>query len=278
LKTKKDFRFLVSRLGLLILFLSLVFIKISSAQTENQDQNFEEVHDTKKLDGLLNDYNKDKNKAEANGQAIGQEKVKDAELETPAPPAPQGAESENTADELEKERLSQKENLKIKKSAEHLIDLQKHGRGDNGVLTKTNYSEDLKIALIPLQKMSEKQLSNLLASNTEGTSAAPYFKRFPTLSLFAVRLIKDKEALPSLAKIADDQERLIYFTGVMLSTILVTFLLKRFFKDDRRSFIEAFGVWLARFIMVSTLRVYIIFYFFEAELRPSLKILFKTFF
>ncbi|MDD4976862.1 MAG: hypothetical protein PHY93_21085, partial [Bacteriovorax sp.] len=138
--------------------------------------------------------------------------------------------------------------------------------------------EALKVTLGPLQKMSERELVQLLRDNTKGSSAEDYINRFPKLVVFTVRLIKDKEAIPSMARIIDDQDRLISFTGIMLTTILLAFLLKRFMKEEGRSIANALGFWFLRFLIISSLRFAIVLYFFSAELKPMIRIASKTFF
>jgi hypothetical protein len=158
-----------------------------------------------------------------------------------------------------------------------MFDLSKKKIDPKG-LKKIKYSDALRVTLEPLQKMSEAELVALLKDNTKGSSAEEYINRFPKLVVFAVRLIKDKEAIPSMARILDDQDRLISFSGIMLATILFAFFLKRFMKREGRSIGKALGLWFLRFLIISALRFGITLYFFSAELEPMFKIASKTFF
>lgn len=219
----------------------------------------EEEHDTKNLSKLLKDYNKDQEKVLKDAETIHKmeesEKIIDPdngevrELEevTKAMPAPFDA-------GLFKKKIDPKDLKKIK------------------------YSEAIKIALAPLQKMSEAELVNLLRENTKGSNSEAYIERFPKLALFTVRLIKDPVALSELARILEDQEKLIRFGAIMITTILVAILLKRFMRRSGRSILEALGFWLIRFLLMSSLRIGIITYFYASELAPTLSLAYKTFF
>ena len=257
----------------ILIFLGLLFIgpgifaqtdsndinQEKNQQNKNQDKNqIEEDHDTKNLDNLLIDYNKNKEKV-----------LKDAAKILEA--------DEN--DEVANKELGINQNNEpadkaaLKKATSTFKNII-----DPKSLKKTKYSDALRVALEPLQRMSEKELVQLLKDNTSGSKASTYIDRFPKLAIFTVRLIKDKDALPNLAKILDDQERLIRFLGIMISTILIAFLLKRLMKRKGRSVVQALSFWFLRFIIISSLRFGILIYFFSSELSPLFSITSKTFF
>jgi hypothetical protein len=232
---------------------------IQDKKIQNQ---IEEEHDTKNLDKLLIDYNKDSEKVLKDAAKIIQKDegsdVSNKEL---------GINHNGDPDEQSA----------LKKADLSMFDFNKK-KIDPKALKKIKYSQVLRVTLEPLQKMDEKELLQLLKDNTKGSPSGAYIDRFPKLAVFAVRLIKDKEALPSLAKIIDDQDRLIHFSGIMLATILIAFFLKRLMKKEGRSIAKAFGLWFLRFLIISSLRIGILFYFFSVEVGPTLNIASKTFF
>jgi hypothetical protein len=236
----------ISKLRILI-FLGLLIIgpNIQADTTETTPSDtIEEEHDTKNLDKLLINYNKDQEKVLKDAEAIG--------------------EDQDTGDEIsEKELATTSSNFK---------------KLDPKNLKKISYSDSIKITLEPLQKMSESQLVALLHENTKDSKAGIYIDRFPKLAIFTVRLIKDPKALPSLAKIIDDQDRLIHFSSAMIVTILISLILKRFMKKEGRTILRAFGLWFLRFSIISFLRFGVLYYFFSAELTPMFNIGAKTFF
>lgn len=226
----------------------------------------QEEHDSKNLDKLLKDYNQDQEKV-----------LKDADKMLP---------KDDTTSELQESELSDEESLEatdvkpfgMKKKSGIFDPNFLNKKGPTGDLQKIKYSEAMKIALEPLQKMSERELIKLLLENTKGSSAGEYIDRYPKLAVFTVRLIKDKDALSSLAKVADDQKRSIRFMGIMISTILISFLLKRFMRKEGRPVLEAVTLWFLRFVLITTLRIGIILFFFSDEIIPTLKIVGITFF
>lgn len=219
-----------------------------------QDNPIQEEHDTQNLEKLLKDYNKDAEKVLKNAKTL-------EEMNT------------NTSGDLSEEELR-----KVNVTTEEVHSKTYRKKIDPKDLKKVKYSEAMRVALEPLQKMHENQLVTILRSNTEGSSMAPYIERYPKLTLFAVRLIKEPEALPSLAKIVDDQDKLIRFGGIMLLTILVGFLLKRLMKKEGRSVLEALGFWFFRFLIMTSLRFGILIYFYGKEIEPTFSVAAKTFF
>lgn len=241
-----------------LIFLGLSFIGIglnAFAQNDTdqgqvqQIQQIQEEHDTKDLNKLLNDYNKDQQKVMNDAETI--QKM-----------------DSSTHDELGEGEL---EIAPVKKRVS-----KKQWPVEN--LNKVKYSDALRIALEPLQKMSEAELLMLLKNNTNGSASAEYIKKFPKLALFSVKVIKDKDALPSFAKVLDDQNKLIHFVAIMLFTILFGFFLKHLFKKEGRGIPMAILVWFVRFFILSSVRLAIIYYFYSHEITPALNLAYKTLF
>ena len=237
----------------ILIFLGLFIIGpnlFADSNSETNPDTIQEDHDTKNLDKLLSDYNKD------------QKKVLDDSAKI--------IKNDDNNDLTEKE-LGVNQNANVIKSS-----LFK--KVDPTSLKKIKYSEALKVAIEPLQKMSEPELVNLLKENSKNSTAAVYISRYPKVTLFTVRLIKDKEALPNLGKILDDEQNLIRFSGMMLTTIIFGFFLKQFMKKDGRSIVLAISLWFFRFLIINSFRIGILIYFFGPELTPAFKIATKTFF
>lgn len=222
-----------------------------------QDENhaLQEDHETRELEKLLKSYNKNQEKVLNDASKIhtidqegSSEEITENELE----------EMETPAAVVEKKRVLKKKEV---------IDLK-----------NTKLSDSVRITLAPLQKLEEKELVKLLDENTKSSSMRPYLDEFPNIMLLAVRLIKDKESIPSLVKILEDKDRLIHFGGWMIGTIIFGMLLKRFFHREDRSFLGAVGLFFLRFYIMLFLRLALIYFYFGQELRPSLQIIKKTFF
>ncbi len=238
--------------------LSLFFIDSTVYSEVSTNKQITEDHDTHELNKVLSDYNKDQEKVLKDVSQLSKQAETlgptedDIEAETPNPLL-----NENKLPGMFK---PQKKIIKVNESQ------------------KVKYSEQLRLALVPLQSMKEDQLVGLLIENTKGTQAYTYIEKFPLLALFTVRLIKDKDALPLLAKTLDNQEKYLKFVSCMISTFIFSFFLKRFLKRDGRTIIKSVSFWFVRFILVTLLRVWILFFFFSAEITPTLNITTKTFF
>ena len=217
--------------------------------TESTSENNEDL-DTQNLNKLLIDYNKNQQKILNNAKD-----TKDNTLE-------------HSKEEVVEDFKDQK-NIKQKKI---------NADPKNTNLKNIKYSEAIKVALAPLQKMSESELSKLLRDNTAGSSSGKLISRYPNVILFSVRLIKDKLAIANLAKIIDDQKKLINFSGIMLSTFLISFFLKYFLKKSGRSILKAISIWFLRFMIMISIRLGVIIYFFGEELAPTFKIAIRMLF
>lgn len=263
---------------LLILFLGLlgdasfrgpfVFAQTESApetQAKTDPQALTEDHDVKKLEKVLQDYNKDSQKVLKDAEAIKQMQ----------------ATGEISEEELDKGQLGDPDYEKSYQQAQNILGdaVAKAKGGKKGTQSKSpKYSEAVRVAMKPLQSLSEDELLKMLKENTRGTKAELYVDMFPKMMLFCVRLIKDKEAIPALVSIVDDQDKLIRFGGLMLSTVLVGFFLKRLMKREGRSIPAALGFWFVRFLIMTGLRLGLLYLFYSHEVTPALEVVKSTFF
>lgn len=233
-----------------------------SAQPQAQQvPDEEEGHNTKDLEQLLKRYNTDSEKvlqdtSKLHTEEAGEE-VDDSEINEMRP-------SDDPMKVASVNALKKVQSDQEKKKREELA-------------KKSDYSGAVRLALEPLQKLSEKELLRQMDENTKTSPMRPYIDQFPNIIVFAVKLIKDKESLPSLAKIAEDRDRLIRFAGIMVATLILGFFLKKLMHREGRSFIKAAFYFLLRMYMMFAIRVYIVYYFFSAELTPAAKVFKQTF-
>ena len=135
----------------------------------------------------------------------------------------------------------------------------------------------VKMALEPLQSMSEEELIKRIKEGIKEPQMKAQVEKYPKFLIYTVKLIKDKEAVPSLVKIAEDRSRLIQFGSVMLFTIIFGFFLRKLFHREDRSFVGVIGFFFLRTFILLALRIYVINYIFSTELAPAIRIL-KTLF
>ena len=164
---------------------------------DNPEQ-IQEEHDTKDLEKLLKRYNTDQEKVLEDTSKIhhiqnneGTSDMKDSEIEEMRP--------EDTLAKAKDSAIKNAIRAKNERDKEELARIN------------STYSESVRAALEPLQKLSEEELLKRLDESTKDSPARPYLKQFPNATLYAVRLIKDKESIPSVVKIAENKDKLIYF-------------------------------------------------------------------
>lgn len=228
------------------------------------DETLHEDHDTQKLDKVLKEYNKNQKQVEQDAEVIKQMQ----------------ATGELSEEELDQGQLGDEEYQKAYKQAQNVLgDAVARAQGGKKTdLKNIKYSDAVRITLGPLQKLPEEELMQMLKENTKDTRAGAYVEHFPKLMLFAVRLIKDRDAIPFMVKIIDDQDKLIRFGGLMIATFLLGFFLKRLMAREGRSIPKALLFWFLRFIIMSGVRLGIILYFYSVELSPMFKVAGETFF
>lgn len=232
------------------------------AQEPNTDAApVEENHDTKDLEQLLKRYNTDAEKVLNDASKLHTETVGE-EVDVSV------IDKMRPSDDTKKNEAGSA----LKKSQ---AELERKRKED--LPQKSDYSGAVRLALIPLQKLSEKDLLKQMDENTKNSPLRPYIDQFPNIIVFAVKLIKDKEGLPSIAKIAEDRDRLIRFSGFMLATFILGFFLKKLMHREGRSFIKAVFYFFLRLYIMFAVRVYIVYYFFSAELTPAARVFKQTF-
>lgn len=230
--------------------------------TTDSKANPTEDHDTEDLEKLLKRYNTDSEKILEDSSKLhniqegeAKSEVNDADIEEMRP-----------SDTLEKTQ----ENV-FKKVVEAKKQNQKPKVIDQ------SFSNSVRLALSEVQKLSEPELLKRFDEATKESAARPYIEEFPNITIFAVRLIKDKESIPAIATILEDKDKLVWFAGTMIFTIVIGFLLKRFMHREGRSFIRAVFYFFLRMYIMLAIRIGVVYYFYSNEFTPAAKVFKATF-
>ena len=229
--------------------------------TEKSAEGPQEEHDTQDLEKLLKRYNTDQETILQDANKLhsdsGPDEVKESEIsEMPQSAAPSAPKSRDPVAEMYEAGM--------------------RSRNKSEVIS-TKLSNSVRLALLPLQKLSEKELLKRLDESTKESGVRPYMNQFPSATIFAVRLIKDPESIPSMVKILEDKDRLIWFGSAMLTTIIFGFFLKRFMHREGRSFPKAALYFFVRLYIMFIIRIAVVYYFYNVELTPAAKVFKVTF-
>lgn len=233
----------------------LVFAQEGSERQNPEASQLQEQHDTKDLEQLLRRYNTDSAKIIDDTSKI--HNTDDSTTEV----------SEEDIEEIPQAELV---NAVAKKSP-------RKKKETEFPYKEQSFSENIRIPLAKFQTLSEQELLKLLKENTSQSKWGPYLDQFPRLSLFSVRLIKDKDAIPSAVKIIENKDKLIWFGGFMISTFLIGFLLERIMRKENRSIVGSIGLYLLRVLILTGVRFAILIYFYGDELRPAGRVFKQTF-
>ena len=232
-----------------------------SVDTDIPTADPEEEHDTQDLEKLLKRYNRDQ-------EAI----LNDANKL-------HGDLGSNVVHEDEINEMPHSEVKPTPKNNDALTEVYEAGMRSRkkGEILPTKLSNSVRFVLQPLQKLSEAELLKRLDESTLDSPIRAYIAQFPNLTKYFIRLIKDSESIPSLIKILEDKETLIRFIGVMLLTIVVGILLKKYMHKEGRSFPKAALYFFMRLAIMLILRVAVVYYFYSKELTPAAKVFKSTF-
>ena len=243
----KTLRLFIFSFGLLLGGLS--FVSTGAQDSAPAPANVEE-HDTKDLEQLLKRYNTDAEKVINDNNKLQETDASKSEV------------TDSDIDEIRPEDQFEKAAATFAK---------KKAKVEEPVTTG-KFSDDIRIPLSRLQQLSEEDLLKLLKENSRDSKLGPYLDQFPKFTLFTVRLIKDKEAIPSVVKIVENKDKLIWFAGVMISTFLLGFLLERIMRKEGRSILGSIGLYMVRVLIMTVVRFVILMYFYSAEITPALNV------
>ena len=189
-------------------------------------------------------------------------------------------EEHNTA-ELEKliENYS-KDPDKVLKNLKDLQDAEqsKSSKNSKNTHSKMTYSQSIRQVLIPLQSMPEAQLRQVLTESIEKSNTLTPLKNFPFVVNFWVGLIREKEAIPQLVSIFENQTKLVHFGIAFLLTMILGFVLRMAMRKKDRTIAKAIYYWFLRFTGILILRIFIVVYFFGPQVRPAFSVFLRTIF
>ena len=222
----------------------------------------QEEHDTQDLEKLLKRYNTDQEKILEDANKLhtetGGNEVHDSEIEG-----------------MPHSEVVTEEAI-VRDSVKDIYEEGMRSRKKTKVIS-SELSNSVRMALEPLQKLSEKELLKRMDESTRNSPVRPYMNQFPNITIFAVRLIKDTESIPSIVKIFEDKDRLIWFASAMLCTVLFGFVLKKIMHREGRSFFKAVLYFFVRVYIMFGIRVAVVYYFYSAEFTPAARVFKNTF-
>ena len=222
----------------------------------------QEEHDTQDLEKLLKRYNTDQEKILEDANKLHTETAGDEVHDSEIEGMPH---SEVVTEEAV-----------VRDSVKDIFEEGMQSRKKSKVIS-SELSNSVRMALEPLQKLSEKELLKRMDESTRNSPVRAYMDQFPNITIFAVRLIKDTESIPSIVKIFEDKDRLIWFAGAMLCTVIFGFALKKFMHREGRSFFKAVLYFFVRLYIVFAVRIAVVYYFYSAEFTPAARVFKNTF-
>jgi len=144
-------------------------------------------------------------------------------------------------------------------------------------LKPEQYSDFLKKILKPFQLFKQHQLVKILKTGGNNPSVKRLLNENPKLTDFMARLLRDKLALPQLAKIAAQKEKIYFFLGFVIFTVIFGWILKRRASKLDHGFILSLFHSIKRFVFFMVLRFGVFVFIFAENISPTWKIFKKSF-
>ncbi|MBL6989556.1 MAG: hypothetical protein ISR65_07250 [Bacteriovoracaceae bacterium] len=140
-------------------------------------------------------------------------------------------------------------------------------RAQSKEASPNSLDDELNQTLKVFRELDSNQIKEMMFANSKGQPYEQYLKKNPKILDFAVRVMQDKSAIPSVLKISRDKTRLIYFGLTILGTIIFGYVAFDASKKKRNAFGRIlYG--LKKFLILTTLRFIAFCGFFYKDLTP----------
>jgi hypothetical protein len=137
--------------------------------------------------------------------------------------------------------------------------------------------EQFKKLLAPIQRMSEEEITALVKESSKQGPYAHYLEENPRLTLFIVKMFRDKHAILDLFKITQDKDKLKEYIFVLVGTLFFGLIFAKILKNTEGGFLAALILFIFRYSVMTVLRLWITYFYFSKELDATIKIFTKTF-
>lgn len=131
-----------------------------------------------------------------------------------------------------------------------------------------SFSESIKKTIAQFQGMSIIELENHIKITFKDSQYAPWFKKYPFFVTFIAEMLRSPEALPQMAKIADQKDKVVKISVGLLFTIILGMFMKRMVPKSA-GFLLRCSHFFIRVFILNVLRIGIFVYFFKNEMGPT---------
>lgn len=143
-------------------------------------------------------------------------------------------------------------------------------------ISKMKLSDAIKLAIAPLRKMSSVEMRNMVLDHTRGQKYYFILVDYPKILDFIIELIRDENAIPHMVKVIENKDRFKIFVAVMLCSIIFGFVIARIVSTKEKNLKKIFALFVLRIIIMFSIRIGIVYYFFSEELTPAFNVLIKV--
>lgn len=145
-------------------------------------------------------------------------------------------------------------------------------------LEKMKLSEAIRLAMGPLKKLSSNEMKSMILDQARGSKHYNLLIDFPKILDFFVGIIKDENAVPQMVKVIEDKEKLKKFAAVMLCSIVFGFIIARIISTKEKNIYKIVGLFFFRVLIMFSIRISIICYFYSEELSPAFNVFTRVLF
>jgi len=151
-------------------------------------------------------------------------------------------------------------------------------------LLKGDAGSQISNILQPIQRIPDEKLKQSIVNNLKEGTFKRFLKNSPKLQSFLVNMLKSKKALPELARILDDKNKLYVFGFINIMLFVFLKLRKMMIKRSqskskyfKKSLGDSFVGWMIGFFVVFSMRIGLFIYFYSREASPAWNVFKETF-
>jgi hypothetical protein len=129
--------------------------------------------------------------------------------------------------------------------------------------------------------MSIIELENFIKTSFKDSKYNSWFNKYPFFVTFIAEILRSSVALPSLAKMLDQKDKMAKMSVTLLFTFVIGMMMKKMVHAKAPFSFRVLHFFI-RASVLTALRIGIVIYFFQEELTPAWKLfhvhVFKNFF
>lgn len=138
--------------------------------------------------------------------------------------------------------------------------------------------KEFEASLASFREAPYEQAYEHIKNKGQKSKAAPLFNKIPKFYTLATNFLRDEEAPIKFFGILKDKRRLVSFTLITFSLMIIGHFLKKRRKKKQLNLGESFMASFGQFFFFTGLKLVLFFYFFRSEIMPTWRVIKMSYF